>query len=86
MDLSNHYIVPVDDFRELQTVAWNQPTPTASERVATVLQTSTVCLGISAAFGVGAWVWAKAMMKLEDKKTANAIYEAETIQNIRHPK
>ena len=86
MDFSNSVILPREDFIELSTVAWNQPPTTVGERIGTTVQTTLFFTAMTAAFSVGTYAWYRLMSKLEKEKTANAIYEAETIENIRNKK
>ena len=85
LDLSTSVIMPRDDFQELVTVAFNQTT-TTGERVATSVQTFVFCTTVVTAFAGGMWAWYKSMAKLEDKKLANNIMEAEEISKINSPK
>lgn len=72
MDLSNHVIVPLEDFHELQATAYNQPTPTASERVGSSLQTIVFCAAAAAAVTGASWGWATAVDWIEEKRFKRA--------------
>lgn len=68
--IEGHYLVPREDFIELQEVAYNQPTPSAGERVGSVLQTTAVFAGIAAAVTGCSWGIAKATNWLEERRVA----------------
>lgn len=83
MNLSDSVILPREDFIELQTVAWNQPPQSASERIASITHTTTIVAVLTVAWGAGCWAWYKAMAKLEDKKLANSLTELEEQDRLR---
>lgn len=77
--LTNSVILPVEDFRELSEVAWNQPPATGKERVESVLQTTAIVAACAAAFSAASWGWAKAVnwrdKKSHERKLAEAKFE-----------
>lgn len=66
--LSNSVIMPREDFIELSEAAWNQPTPSAGERVAGTLQTTVVCAALAGMVAGASWGWATAAEWLEEKR------------------
>lgn len=70
MDLSNSVILPREDFAELQETAWTQTPTSASQRVASTIQTSLVIAGLAAGASVSMWVWVKAMDWREERIAA----------------
>ena len=68
MDFSNSVILPREDFVELQTAAWDQTPPTASERAASILHTTILVGSIAGAVTAGTWGWAKAVDWLEERR------------------
>jgi len=82
MDLSNHVIVPREDFIELQEVAYNQPTPSLGERAASTAQTTLVFAGIAAALTAGSYGWAKAMDWREERQLRRHMAKRKLDQEI----
>lgn len=82
MDFSNSVIMPREDFIELQTAAWDQLPLSVKDRVATTIQTTSICLGIATAVVAGTWGWAKAMdwldQRTHDRKYADVKAKPET--------
>ena len=83
MDLSNSVILPREDFIELQQVAWDSTPAAVKTRVAQTIQSTTTMVGAAAIFVGATWGWVKAMDWLDGRRTANKIYEAETIAAAR---
>lgn len=75
-DLSNSVIMPRDDFYELSTVAFdNSHVPSASERAATVLQSTLLFAGLAAAVTAGTVGWSWAVDRLEQRRHARQLKE-----------
>lgn len=71
LDLSNSFVLPREDFYELTASAYNNPTN--GQRVAQVLQNTTVFAGVAGMFIAAAWGWAKAVNWLDEKETERLI-------------
>lgn len=67
--IEGHYIVPREDFLELQQVAYDQPTPTAGERFGSVMQTTAVFAGLAGAITACSWGIAKATDWYEERRS-----------------
>lgn len=67
MDLSNHVILPREDFIELQTAAWNQPQLPVKDRFVNTANTSLVFMAMAGAVTLGTLGWAKAVEWKEEK-------------------
>ena len=81
-DLHDSVIMPREDFIELSTVAFdNSHVPSASERVANVLQTTFLFGAMAGAVAAGTWGWAKATDWLEERRTARFVRR----YNLEHP-
>lgn len=61
MDFSNSVILPREDFEELQTAAWDQNPVATSERLASIAQTTILCVVLAGAVTAGSWGWAQAV-------------------------
>jgi len=81
-DLSNSVIMPREDFVELSTVAFdNSHVPSASERVASVAQTTAV-FGVMGAAIIGVtWGCTKAVDWLEERRLRRMKAESEINTN-----
>lgn len=77
MSLENSVILPREDFVELQTAAWAQNPPSASERVGSTIQTTFICMGVAAAVTAGTWGWAKALDWKDERRLARVRAEHE---------
>jgi hypothetical protein len=81
-ELNESVIMPREDFIELSTVAFdNSHVPSASERVANVLQTTFIFGGVAGAVAAGTWGWAKAIDWLEERRTKRFVAK----YNLEHP-
>lgn len=67
MDLSNHVILPREDFIELQTAAWDHPQLPVKDRFVNTANTSLVFLAMAGAVTLGTLGWAKALEWREEK-------------------
>lgn len=68
MDLSNHVALPREDYQELVTTAFDQPSPTLGDRAATTVQTTLVFAGIGAVGTAVYWGCVKATDWLEERR------------------
>lgn len=71
LDISNHICLPREDYYEMVASAYNNPTN--GQRVAQVLQNTTVFAGVAGMFVAAAWGWAKAVDWLDKKETERLI-------------
>ena len=68
MDLSNHVILPRDEYVELQTAAWDQTPTTVKDRISGTVQTTLIFAGFAAAVTGASYGWAKAVDWLETRR------------------
>jgi hypothetical protein len=67
MDFNSIAIIPLDEYAELQSTAWNLPSASFKDRVGTTAQTFVFCAIVTAGVVAGSWGWAKAMEWREAK-------------------
>ena len=77
MDLSNHVILPREDFIELQTAAWDHPQLPVKDRFVNTANTSLVFIAMAGAVTLGTWGWVKALDWREEKAYQRRMRQAE---------
>lgn len=78
MDLTNHVVLPREDFIELQTAAWQQPE--LKDRVASTLQSLIVVAAVASIVPIGSWAHAKAQNWRDDKAFIRKELELDLLQ------
>ena len=80
MDLTNHVILPREDFVELQTTAYEQ-TQTIKERVVGTIHYTVVCGVTAGVVAASSWAYAKAMDWKDAKSFERELERAELNNN-----
>lgn len=85
-DLSNHVILPREDFVELQQAAWDQPDVPFKKQMQNTANMTLFMFGAAAAVGFGTLTWAKAVDWLEERQLKRKMREAEIYNQKAAPK
>lgn len=77
MDLSNHILLPREDYIELQERAWDNTPMTAKDRAGSMLQTTFVLAACAGAYTAGVWMLAKSRDWLEERNFERKVRSGE---------
>ncbi len=75
-------VLPADDFREMQSAAFSQPSPSGGERIASSAQTFFLFATIAGAVTAGSYGWASAIDWLEERRQKRADRKNETLKSV----
>lgn len=68
MDLSNHVILPNEDYIALQEAAWDPIPIPVKDRIGSSVQTLVILSAVAGVVTASSWGWAKAVNWLEDRR------------------